>query len=149
MRLTRATLALTAVALAPALLLATPSVGNAATPSTAAVAAADPGSPYDDMDADDLRIAIVRILGDTDSGKRVTREANQLLSNGTVDQMRAWLKTGHRLAQAEDDRFTIVRLLADPNTSAALRAAANAALNDGTPETLRYFVEVGQYEVDR
>ncbi|MEH0420374.1 ALF repeat-containing protein [Streptomyces sp. B21-083] len=149
MRLTRATLALAAGALAPALLLSTPSVATAATPSTAAVASADTGSPYDEMDADDLRIAIVRILADPDSGKRVTREANQLLDNGTVTEMRAWLETGHRLAQAEDDRVTIVRLLANPNTSAALRAAANAALNDNTPETLRYFVEVGQYEVGR
>ncbi|MFG2350210.1 ALF repeat-containing protein [Streptomyces phaeochromogenes] len=148
MRLTRATLAVAAGALAPALLLSTPSLAGATTPSPAAVAAADAGSPYDEMDPDDLRIAILRILADPDSGRRVTREANELLDNGTVEEMRAWLETGYRLAQAEDDRVAIARILADPNISDALRAAANAALDDNTPEALRYFLEVGQYEVD-
>ncbi|MFD3376664.1 MULTISPECIES: ALF repeat-containing protein [unclassified Streptomyces] len=151
MRLTRATLAVAAGALAPALLLSTPSLAaTATTPSiaTAAAAAADTGSPYDEMDADDLRIAILRILADPDSSKRVTREANELLDDGTVEEMRAWLETGYRLAQAEDDRVAIARILADPNISEALRAAANAALDDNTPEARRYFLEVGQYEVD-
>ncbi|MFF2851927.1 ALF repeat-containing protein [Streptomyces sp. NPDC058001] len=147
MRLTRATLAVAAGALAPALLLSTPSLAAAA-PASTATAASAANSPYDDTDPDDLRIAILRILADPDSGKRVTREANQLLDNGTADEMRAWLETGYRLAQAEDDRVAIARLLADPGISDALRAAANAALDDNRPEALRYFLEVGQYEVD-
>ncbi|MFA3873940.1 ALF repeat-containing protein [Streptomyces sp. MMCC 100] len=147
MRLTRATLALAAGALAPALLLSTPSLAAGAAPSTAAVVS-DAGSAYDETDVDDLRVAIARILADPDSGRRVTREAGELLDDGTVEQMRAWLKTGYRLAQAEDDRVAIFRILGDPDISDALRAAASGALDDGTPEALRHFLEVGRYEVD-
>jgi large exoprotein involved in heme utilization and adhesion len=99
------------------------------------------------MSADDLRVAISRTLADPDSGKRVIREANALLDSGTVEEMRAWLETGYRLAQAEDDRVAIAGILADPNSSDALRAAAGAALDDNTPEALRHFLEVGRYEV--
>jgi hypothetical protein len=153
MRLTRVTLAVAGGTLVPALLLATPSYAaatsgaGAGTPS-AAVTASQAGSPYDDMDVDDLRIAILRLLADPDSGRRVTREGNALLESGTAEEMRAWLESGYRLAQAEDDRVAISRILADPNSSDALRAAASAALDDNTPEALRYFLEVGQYEVD-
>ncbi|MYQ45478.1 hypothetical protein GTW40_10470, partial [Streptomyces sp. SID4985] len=65
----------------------------------------------------------------------------------TPAEIRAWLETGYRLAQAEDDRVAITTLLAAPDTTPALRAAANAALDDGTPEALRHFLEVGRYEV--
>jgi hypothetical protein len=149
-RLTRATLAVAAGALAPALLLSTPSFAGATQPPAAAAAASETetGSPYDEMDVDDLRVAIARILADPDSGRRVIREANELLDNGTPEEMRAWLETGYRLAQAEDDRVAIARILADPGISDALRAAASAALDDGTPEALRHFLEVGRYEVD-
>ncbi|MER7395218.1 ALF repeat-containing protein [Streptomyces sp. NPDC000151] len=98
--------------------------------------------------AEDDRVAIARILyGATQNNdKRVIEEANKLLDNGSPEEMRAWLETGYRLAQAEDDAVYTARLLADPNISDSLRAAANAALDDGSPETLRHFREVGQYE---
>ncbi|MEU3255709.1 ALF repeat-containing protein [Streptomyces sp. NPDC006997] len=144
MKSTRVILAVTAGTLAPALLFATPSL--AASP-VSAVSAATASSPYDEMSADDLRVEISRILADPDSGKRVIREANALLDSGTVQEMRAWLETGYRLAQAEDDRVAIFRLLADPTISDAVRAAASAALDDNSPEALRHFLEVGQYEV--
>ncbi|MFD0339324.1 ALF repeat-containing protein, partial [Streptomyces sp. NPDC127117] len=67
--------------------------------------------------------------------------------DGTPEDLRYFLETGLRLAQAEDDRVAIFRILADPNISAALRAAAEDAV-DGTPEELRHFLEVGQYEAD-
>jgi Short repeats of unknown function len=145
-RLTRVALAVAAGALAPALLLSTPSLAAGATssPVTASVTA-DPGSPYDTMSEDDLRVAIFRILADDSTGKAVRREAEKAL-DGTVDDMRAFLKTGRRLAQAEDDRVAIFRILARPGISDALRAAAEKAV-DGTPEEMRYFLEVGQYEV--
>jgi hypothetical protein len=160
LRRTRVPLAVAGGALVPVLLLATPSYAAAtssagaatsysdATTSSGAVSASQTGSPYDDMDVDDLRIAILRILADPDSGRRVTQEGNELLESGTAEEMRAWLESGYRLAQAEDDRVAIFRILADPATSDALRAAASAALDDDTPEALRYFLEVGQYEVD-
>ncbi|GAA1728936.1 hypothetical protein GCM10009680_82610 [Streptomyces yatensis] len=100
--------------------------------------------------AEDDRVAIARILhGATQNhDKRVIEEANELLDSGSPEEMRAWLETGYRLAQAEDDAVYIARMLTDPNISDALRAAVNAALDDGSPEALRYFREVGQYEVD-
>ncbi|MET8741632.1 ALF repeat-containing protein, partial [Streptomyces sp. NPDC004728] len=97
--------------------------------------------------AEDDRVAIVRILADPDSGKRVTKEINQLLDSGTAQEIRQWLETGYRLAQAEDDRVAIVRILARPDISEAMRAAVDKAI-DGTPEEMRYFLEYGQYEVD-
>ncbi|MEV5775275.1 ALF repeat-containing protein [Streptomyces antimycoticus] len=100
--------------------------------------------------AEDDRVAIARILhvATQNQDKRVIEEANKLLDSDSPEEMRAWLESGYRLAQAEDDAVYIVRMLTDPNISDALRAAVNAALDDGSPETLRYFREVGQYEVD-
>ncbi|MEU4107526.1 MULTISPECIES: ALF repeat-containing protein [unclassified Streptomyces] len=142
MRSTRAALLLATAALAPALLLtATPA--SAATPATTVSVTA--GTPVDQMSDDDVRVAIARILADPKSGKAVIREANEAL-DGTIEDQRAFLETGYRLAQAEDDRVAVARILADPKAGPALRAAA-AAVIDGTPEELRYFIEVGQYQV--
>ncbi|MET8137836.1 ALF repeat-containing protein [Streptomyces sp. NPDC005251] len=145
MRLHRVAPGIAAGILAPALLLATPSFAATAAPTEVTVPAVF--SSADEPDADDLRVAIVRILADPDSGRRVTREANALLDANDPEAMRAWLETGYRIAQAEDDRVAITRLLADPSISPALRAAANAALDDNTPEALRHFLEVGRYQV--
>ncbi|MFI1372093.1 hypothetical protein ACH4UY_08785 [Streptomyces longwoodensis] len=145
MRLHRVAPGIAAGIIAPALLLATPSFAATAAPSAVTVPAVS--SSADDPDADDLKVAIARILADPDSGRRVTREANALLDANDPEAMRAWLETGYRLAQAEDDRVAILRILADPSISPALRAAANAALDDNTPEALRHFLEVGRYEV--
>lgn len=54
-----------------------------------------------------------------DLSTAVLKDDNALLDSGTVEEMRAWLETGFRLAQADDN----------------------------TPEALRHFLEVGQYEV--
>jgi hypothetical protein len=137
-----------ATAVAPALFLATPAHAADTTSTATVVAAYSPVDPatVDTMSDDDLRIAVLRILADPDSGKGVIREANAAL-DGTVDDLRTFLKTGYRLAQAEDDRVAVFRILADKTISPALRAAAEAVV-DGTPEELRYFIEVGQYEVD-
>ncbi|MFI8091762.1 ALF repeat-containing protein [Streptomyces sp. NPDC086080] len=145
MRLHRVTPGIAAGILAPALLLATPSFAATAAPT--AVTALAVSSSADEPDADDQRVAILRILADPDSGRRVTREANALLDANDPEAMRAWLETGYRIAQAEDDRVAIARVLADPSISPALRAAANAALDDDTPEALRHFLEAGRYQV--
>ncbi|WAU82686.1 ALF repeat-containing protein [Streptomyces sp. Qhu-G9] len=145
MRLHRVAPGIAAGILAPALLLATPSFAATAAPTAVTVAVVS--SSADEPDADDLRVAIVRILADPDSGRRVTREANALLDANDPHAMRAWLETGYRIAQAEDDRVSIARILADPSISPALRAAANAALDDNTPEALRHFLQVGRYQV--
>ncbi|MFC8257760.1 ALF repeat-containing protein [Streptomyces sp. NPDC057291] len=93
------------------------------------------------MSEEDLRVAILRILADEDSDTRVIREATDAL-NGTVEDMRYFLESGYRLAQAEDDRVVIFRILADEHISSTLRAAAEDAV-DGTPEKMRYFLEHG------
>ncbi|WP_399934946.1 hypothetical protein [Streptomyces kanamyceticus] len=100
-------------------------------------------SSADEPDADDLKVAIVRILADPDSGRRVTRETKALLDANDPEAMRAWPEAGYRITQAEDDRVAIARILADSSISPALCAAANAALDDNTPEALRHFLEVG------
>ncbi|RDG34578.1 ALF repeat-containing protein [Streptomyces corynorhini] len=147
MRPTRAALLVVATALTPALLLTTPAFATGPTATSASTTVlATSETPVDEMSEDDLRIAVLRVLAREDSGRAVVREANKAL-DGTVEDLRAFLKTGYRLAQAEDDRVAIARILADPTISDALRAAAEEVI-DGTPEELRYFVEVGQYEVD-
>jgi hypothetical protein len=156
-RLTRVTLAVAAGALAPALLLSTPSfaVGAATAVPASAASDTDPGtgSPYDDMDIHDLRIAVLRILADPDSGKRVTKEANALLDDGTVEEMRTWLETGHRLAQFEDDQVAIFTIIGKPESGRAVYREATEALEAGTPEAARAFLETGyrlaQAEDDR
>ncbi|MEV0226644.1 ALF repeat-containing protein [Streptomyces sp. NPDC050704] len=145
MRPTRAALLIAATALTPALLFTAPASATDS-PAAATTVTATTGTPVDEMSEDDLRVAIARILGDEDSGRAVVREANKAL-DGSVEDMRAFLETGHRLAQAEDDRVAVARILADPAIGDALRAAAEEVI-DGTPEELRYFLEVGQYEVD-
>ncbi|WP_432089436.1 ALF repeat-containing protein [Streptomyces sp. bgisy095] len=150
MRTTRVILAVAAGALAPALLLATPSV---AAPTTPVVTVATTGSPYDEMSADDLRVAMFRILADPDSGKRVIREANALFDSGTVEELRTWLKTGHPLAQAEDDRVALFRILADPDSGKRVRAEVNKLLDNDNPQQTRAWLETGyrlaQAEDDR
>ncbi|MGK5498493.1 ALF repeat-containing protein [Streptomyces sp. URMC 125] len=148
MRPTRATLLVAVTALTPALLLTAPAFAAdpTAAPTTATATTTAPEKPVDEMSEEELRIAILRILADEDSGRGVTREANEAL-DGTAEDMREFLRTGYRLAQAEDDRVAIARILADPTISDALLKAAEEAI-DGTPEELRYFLETGRYEVD-
>ncbi|MEU0853897.1 hypothetical protein ABZ352_00430 [Streptomyces griseofuscus] len=149
MRPTRAALTVAATALVPALLLTAPAFAAGAPAATASVAAAaKDGSttPVDDMSDDDVRVAVFRILADAqrNNDKAVVREANAALDDGSAGTLRAFLKTGYRLARAEDDRVAVFRILADPATGAALRAAAEKALDDGTPEALRAFLEHGR-----
>ncbi|MGW4019852.1 ALF repeat-containing protein [Streptomyces sp. NPDC005009] len=155
MRLTRGVLLVTATALAPALLLTTPSFAAEAAPSSVAVtAAATDGSdtPVDEMSEEELRFAIARILADPDSGKGVEREANEAL-DGTVEDMREFLKTGYRLAQFEDDQVALFRILGDPDSGKGVIREATEALEAGTPEAARAFFETGlrlaQAEDDR
>lgn len=89
----RAILAVAAGALAPALLLSTPSLADAKTRSTAA-AASDTGSPYDEMDADDLRIAILRILADPGISDALRTAANAALGDSTPEALRYFLEVG-------------------------------------------------------
>ncbi|MFD5948580.1 ALF repeat-containing protein [Streptomyces collinus] len=151
MRLTRGALLVAAGALAPALLFTTPAFATGTAPEAVAAASAD-GTPVDQMSEEELRIAILRILADEDTGRGVTREANEAL-DGTVEDLREFLKSGYRLAQAEDDRVAIVRIISDPDSGRGVKREATKALDTNTPEALRAFLETGhrlaQAEDDR
>jgi hypothetical protein len=107
--------------------------------------------PVDDMSLDELRIAVLRLMASPISGKAVAREANKAL-DGTADDLRNFLKTGYRLAQAEDDRVQISTILGRNPGKAVVRAAGKA-LDVNTPEVLRAFLATGyrlaQAEDDR
>ncbi|MFE1960014.1 ALF repeat-containing protein [Streptomyces sp. NPDC059479] len=153
MRPSRAALLVAATALTPALLFTTPAFATGSTATSTTVTATSE-TPVDEMSEEDLRIAILRILADEDSGKAVVREANKAL-DGTVEEMRTFLKTGYRLAQTEDDRVAVFRILflATENGDKAVIREVNKTLNDGSPEALRTFLETGyrlaQAEDDR
>ncbi|WP_189428493.1 ALF repeat-containing protein, partial [Streptomyces thermoviolaceus] len=130
MRPTRTALVLAASALAPALLMATPSfAADTAAPAvttataTAAPQSSDDQSPYDRMSEEELRAEIERILDRPESGKAVHREGTKALE-GTADDMRAFLKNGYRGAQWEDDRVAIATILGKPDSGVAVREAA-------------------------
>jgi Short repeats of unknown function len=149
MRSTRAALVVAATALTPALLFSTPAFAAAPkapsshTTATPAAAKATSDTPVDEMTEAQLRAAIADILA-TNNGTAVVREANKAL-DGTVDDMRAFLKTGYQQAQFEDDRVEIAHLLfvATNNGDKAVIKGCNDALDAGTPEAVRAFRETG------
>ncbi|MFF8714366.1 ALF repeat-containing protein [Streptomyces sp. NPDC015184] len=150
MRPTSVALTAAAAVLAPVLLLSGPAfAAGPAFPSAAvtAVQAADGNGgsdiPVDEMSDDDLRIAILRVLADEDSGKRVVREADEALDNGTTEAMRAFLKTGCPLARAEDDRVALFRVLGDPDSGKRVVKEINALLDTGTAPEIRQWLETG------
>ncbi|MEU3223472.1 hypothetical protein ABZ695_09950 [Streptomyces sp. NPDC006976] len=149
MRLTRVALTAAATALAPALLLSGPAfAAGTASPSTATAAASAPAGhgsdiPVDDMSDDDVRVAVVRLLADPASGKRVVKEVNALLDANDPAQMREWLKTGYPLAQAEDDRVALVRILGNPASGKRVVKEINALLDNGTAQEVREWLETG------
>ena len=159
MRPIRAVLLVAATALVPALVLTSPAsaAGSPAASAIVADAAGTPADdvPVDDMSEDDLRIAILRILADENSGRGVAREATKALNDGSPEAMRAFIETGYRLAQAEDDRVATARILhkATQNGDRAVIREANRTLDTNTPEALRAFIETGyrlaQAEDDR
>jgi hypothetical protein len=140
-RPTRAALVLAATALTPALLLATPAFA-AAPATTVATSAATSG--VDDMSDDDVRVAIMRIIADPNTGMAVYAAA-QAAMDGTIEDQRYFLETGRWIAQAEDDRVAIARILAsaDPKTDRGVIREANEALDANTPQALRAFLETG------
>ncbi|MGW2849828.1 ALF repeat-containing protein [Streptomyces sp. NPDC001274] len=156
MRQHRASLLVVAAALTPALLFTTPAfaAGSTAAPAATSTIAATSDKPVDEMSEDELRAAIAAILVDEKSGKGVVREANEAL-NGTVDDMRAFLKTGYRLAQAEDDRVAILTILngAQKNGDKRVISEINGLLDRDSPEEMRAWLETGyriaQAEDDR
>ncbi|MCX4962872.1 ALF repeat-containing protein [Streptomyces virginiae] len=136
MKLTRTVLALTAGALAPALLLATPALATAAPVKASVTAPAGAALGSDTENA----AAIAKILADPASGKSVIREANAALSGTPADRV-AFLTTGYAKAQDEDNKVTILRILFGKPGKSVTREA-NKAL-DGTPADRVAFLATG------
>ncbi|MFJ6015190.1 ALF repeat-containing protein, partial [Streptomyces sp. NPDC092952] len=150
MRQHRASLLVVTAALTPVLLLTAPAfaAGSTATSAgTQAAVAATSDKPVDEMSEDELRAAITAILVDGKSGRGVLRDANAAL-NGTVDDMRAFLRTGYWEAQAEDDRVAIARIISKARTNGDKRvsAEANGLLDRNSPEEMRAWLETGYWE---
>ncbi|MFI8204408.1 ALF repeat-containing protein [Streptomyces sp. NPDC085937] len=155
MRQHRAGLLVAATALAPALLLSTPAfAGPSVAPATVTSATVSSETPVDVMTEDELRAAITAILEAETTGRAVTEAATQAL-NGTVDDMRTFLKTGHRFAQAHGDRFALLVILgrARENGDRRVIQEINDLLDRDIPEEYREWLETGyplaQAEDDR
>ena len=156
MRLTRGVLAVAATAFTPALLLTGPAFAADSAPAPVAVTASavtdDPGTPVDEMSEHELRAAVLTLLGKPYAGKRVTRDANAAL-DGTLEDMRTFLKTGYRLAQYEDDQVAVFTILGKPYAGKRVKQEIHELLDAPTPEKLRTWLETGyrlaQAEDDR
>ncbi|MER6464588.1 ALF repeat-containing protein [Streptomyces sp. NPDC001228] len=154
MRPTRAATLLAATVLAPALLFTAPAFAADTSASTTPVAttpatacpdvSSGTGTPTGDLTDDQVRAAVQGILTDANAGKGVLREADKAL-NGTAQDLRTFLDTGCRLAQAEDDSVAVAHVLAVATQNGDKRVirTANAALDAGTPEALRAFLQAG------
>ncbi|MGQ4516738.1 ALF repeat-containing protein [Streptomyces sp. DW26H14] len=149
MRPTRTALTIAAAALAPAVLLATPAfaAGGTGAPSTRVVAISHtdgPTTPVDEMSDDDVRVAIMRIIADPDTGRGVYAAA-QAAMDGTIEDQRAFLETGLARAQFDDDRVAVATILyhAQQNNDRAVIREANKALDANTPEAVRAFLDTG------
>ncbi|MEU4658502.1 ALF repeat-containing protein [Streptomyces sp. NPDC023723] len=159
MRPNRAALFVAATALTPALLLTAPAfAADASASATTTVSATTPVTPVpatacadiasdalvDAMTEDELRAAIQAVLADDNAGTYVRRGANAALS-GTVDDLRAFLKTGCDVGQLQDDALAVAHILyvASQNGDKRVVAAANAALNTLSAEAVRAFLDTG------
>ncbi|MFI2507344.1 ALF repeat-containing protein [Streptomyces sp. NPDC018972] len=140
---TTMTAAVTVAAAATVFTFATPALasGTAPAPAFASTVVVD-----DEDDVNDLRVAIVQLMSLPQAGSEVKDKGRAAL-NGTVEDMRAFLESGYRLAQAQDDRVALVQLYSMPTTSPALKTAIRSVLSTSDPEEMRWFLEVGQYEV--
>ncbi|MET7291254.1 ALF repeat-containing protein [Streptomyces griseoloalbus] len=125
-----------------ALTFAAPALAAGTVPASASAATV----VDDEDDINDLRVAIVQLMSLPQAGSEVKDKGRAAL-NGTAEDMRAFLETGYRLAQAQDDRVALAQLYSKPGTRPELKAAIRAVLGTSDPEEMRWFLEVGQYEV--
>ncbi|MFF7183128.1 ALF repeat-containing protein [Streptomyces sp. NPDC008121] len=147
MRPTRAALTAAALVLTPALLLAAPASAAAGGPGAGVTAVArtgGPDTPVSEMSDDDVRVAILRIIGDPATGRSV-RDRAQAAMDGTAEDRRYFLETGRWAAKEIDDRVEVFRILAaaGSNGDRAVVREATKALQAGTAQALRGFLESG------
>jgi hypothetical protein len=68
-----------------------------------------------------------------------------LLGNGTPDEIRAFLQSSWQVAWTIDLRIAVLRAKGDPNAGANVQAAAQRALDNGSTDTLLTFLNHGLY----
>ncbi|UPZ26680.1 ALF repeat-containing protein [Streptomyces sp. LRE541] len=136
-----AALTFAAPALAAGAVPARPSAADSTTNSTATL-------DDDEDELNDLRVAIAQLISLPQAGSEVEEKGRAAL-HGTIEDMRAFLDTGYRLAQAQDDRVALAQLYSKPDTSPEVKAAVRTILRTSDPEEMRWFLEVGQYEIDQ
>ncbi|MEU3460786.1 ALF repeat-containing protein [Streptomyces sp. NPDC006733] len=133
-----------AVAIAPAVLFSSAAVaadGTQPVPTSAPDTVAD-AKPVKGRPADDVRVAISRILADKNTGRRVYELAQKAL-DGTEEDQRYFLEVGQYKARLTDDRVRVSQII---NTGGPeVRKAGKGALRIGTAESIKQFLEVGQY----
>ncbi|MBB4908762.1 ALF repeat-containing protein [Actinophytocola algeriensis] len=69
----------------------------------------------------------------------------ELLRNGSPDEIRAFLQEGWQTHWTMDLRVTVLRTMGDPAAGANVRAAAQEALDDGTIDTFLTYLNHGLY----
>ena len=157
MRRTHVALAVAAAVLTPALVITTPSLAAAAAATpTACQPPTDTfvvTTPVDEMSDDDVRITILRIIGDPSTGRAVKAAAQEAM-DGTTEDQRNFLTTDRWPAQAEDDAVAVATTIgyAVRYHYRAVYREADEAL-DGSPAVWRAFLQTGcrlaQFEDDR
>jgi hypothetical protein len=156
-RRTHVALAVAAAVLTPALVITTPSLAAAAAATpTACQPPTDTfvvTTPVDEMSDDDVRITILRIIGDPSTGRAVKAAAQEAM-DGTTEDQRNFLTTDRWPAQAEDDAVAVATTIgyAVRYHYRAVYREADEAL-DGSPAVWRAFLQTGcrlaQFEDDR
>ncbi|MET9561830.1 ALF repeat-containing protein [Streptomyces tauricus] len=136
------------VAAVAALTFAAPALAAGAVPARPSAADSTATLDDDEDELNDLRVAIAQLISLPQAGSEVEEKGRAAL-HGTIEDMRAFLDTGYRLAQAQDDRVALAQLYSKPDTSPEVKAAVRTILRTSDPEEMRWFLEVGQYEIDQ
>ncbi|MGA5133186.1 ALF repeat-containing protein [Streptomyces olivoreticuli] len=134
-----------AAAIAPAVLLSSPAFaasGSAKSPAAVSTAKQGENTKVSDMSEEELRIAVLTVMGKPGTGSGVKTAGDQAL-RGTADNMRHFLEVGQFRAREEDDRIEALTIMFKGGQ--AVKAAGDKALK-GTAADVRHFIEVGQYE---
>ncbi|MFG2879207.1 ALF repeat-containing protein [Streptomyces sp. NPDC048337] len=158
-KLSRMAAVVTAAAMAPAVLLASPALADDHT--KAAGAPASPSAPdqspvekpagktaerpvHDGKQAERDREEILRLMAAAAPGSAVRERGTKAIDGGPA-AMRAFLETGQHEARASDDRVELSRI-AEGEKGWATGEAADALLRRGaSPAEMRQFLEVTQH----
>ncbi|WP_149038474.1 ALF repeat-containing protein, partial [Kitasatospora sp. MBT63] len=91
---------------------------------------------------DDDRLRLSQIMS---AGGPAVRKAAGAALDGSIEDVRAFLKTGQYVARAEDEnRAEVQRILDDPNSGPVVREAAQKALA-GSAADVEHFLKEGQF----